>query len=104
MNLAEGRELWDVVHREERDMSWTCGLDEDRAKFYAFLLADTLSFIHSKMYVYRDMNAENVLIDNVGVSILCDFGFTKYVPNKTYTACGTPTYVAPEHITSEGHM
>lgn len=103
MNLAEGGELWDVVHREEPDGSWTSGLGEDHTKFYAFLLADTLSFIHSKKYVYRDMKAENVLIDNDGYPILCDFGFTKYVPDKTYTACGTPNYVAPEIITSEGH-
>ena len=103
MNLAEGGELWDVVHREEPDGSWTSGLGEDHTKFYAFLLADTLSFIHSKKYVYRDMKAENVLIDSDGYPILCDFGFTKYVPDKTYTACGTPNYVAPEIITSEGH-
>lgn len=103
MNLAEGGELWDVVHREEPDGSWTSGLGEDHTKFYAFLLADTLSFIHSKKYVYRDMKAENVLIDNDGYPILCDFRFTKYVPDKTYTACGTPNYVAPEIITSEGH-
>jgi CRP-like cAMP-binding protein len=103
MNLAEGGELWDVVHREEADGTWTSGLGEEHAKFYAFLLADTLSFIHSKKYVYRDMKAENVLIDSDGYPILCDFGFTKYVPDKTYTACGTPNYVAPEIITSEGH-
>jgi hypothetical protein len=53
------------------------------AKFYAFLLADTLSFIHSKKYVYRDMKAENVLIDDDGYPILCDFGFTKYPTKPT---------------------
>jgi CRP-like cAMP-binding protein len=103
MNLCEGGELWDVVHREQPDGSWTSGLGEDHAKFYAFLLADTLAFIHSKKYIYRDMKAENVLIDSDGYPILCDFGFAKYCPDKLYTACGTPNYVAPEIITSEGH-
>jgi protein kinase A len=103
MNLAEGGELWDVIHREEQDGTWTSGIGEEHAKFYAFLLADTLSFIHSKKYVYRDLKAENVLIDSDGYPILCDFGFAKYVPDKTYTSCGTPNYVAPEIITSEGH-
>jgi serine/threonine protein kinase len=49
------------------------------------------------------MKAENVLIDSDGYPILCDFGFAKYCPDKLYTACGTPNYVAPEIITSEGH-
>ena len=83
MNLASGGELWDVVHREDDDGNWTSGIPEKQAKFYAFLLADTLAYIHSKKYVYRDLKPENVLVDSDGYPILIDYGFAKYCPEKT---------------------
>lgn len=103
MSLASGGELWDTIHREESDGTWTSGISEKQARFYAFLIADTLAYIHSKKYVYRDLKPENVLIDSDGYPILIDFGFAKHCPEKTYTCCGTPNYVAPEIITNEGH-
>jgi serine/threonine protein kinase len=38
-------------------------------------------------------------------SIIIDFGFAKYVPapEKTFTLCGTPLYLAPEVILNRGH-
>ena len=32
-----------------------------------------------------------------------DFGFAKVVPDKTYTLCGTPEYLAPELVLGRGH-
>ena len=29
--------------------------------------------------------------------------FAKYVPDKTYTLCGTPSYLPPEVVTTRGH-
>jgi serine/threonine protein kinase len=83
MNLASGGELWDVIHRENADGTWTSGIPEKQARFYTFLLSDTLAYIHSKKYVYRDLKPENVLIDSDGYPILIDFGFTKHCPDKT---------------------
>jgi len=34
---------------------------------------------------------------------LADFGFAKKVPDKTYTLCGTPEYLAPEVVLGTGH-
>jgi serine/threonine protein kinase len=38
------------------------------------------------------------LIDKEGHVKITDFGFAKEVPEKTYTLCGTPEYLAPEII------
>ena len=78
MALVHGGELFDVIHTEQEDGTWTSGLPESDAKFYAMVIADTLDYIHRKQYVFRDLKPENVLIDKDGYPIICDFGFGKY--------------------------
>jgi protein kinase A len=34
---------------------------------------------------------------------ITDFGFAKRVPDKTWTLCGTPDYLAPEVVSSKGY-
>jgi hypothetical protein len=75
MALVHGGELFDVIHTENDDGTWSSGLPESDAKFYAMVVADTLDYIHRKQFVFRDMKPENVLIDNDGYPIICDFGF-----------------------------
>merc|ERR1712238_328781 len=55
------------------------------------------------MGVYRDLKPENVLIDKDWYPLICDFGFAKFVADKTYTLCGTPNYLSPEIIMNRGH-
>ena len=55
-------------------------------------------YLHSLNIIYRDLKPENILIDEEGYPKLTDFGFAKEVPEKTYTLCGTPEYLAPEII------
>ena len=75
MGLVHGGELFDVIHTENADGTWSSGLPECDAKFYAMVVADTLDYIHRKQFVYRDLKPENVLIDKDGYPIICDFGF-----------------------------
>ena len=42
-------------------------------------------------------------MDSKGFLKICDFGLAKVVTDKTFTLCGTPDYLAPEIITSQGH-
>jgi serine/threonine protein kinase len=43
------------------------------------------------------------LIESDGYPIIVDFGFAKYVVDKTFTLCGTPLFIAPEVILNRGH-
>ena len=60
-------------------------------------------YLHSKNIVYRDLKPENLLISDDGYLKLTDFGFAKYLENRTYTLCGTPEYLAPEILLNKGH-
>ncbi len=105
LGLIPGGELWDEIHKQEPDGNWVSGISEGRARFYAYVLADTLGFIHSRGYIFRDLKPENIMIDQDGYPVIVDFGFAKYLEpdEKTFTFCGTPNYVAPEIITNAGH-
>jgi hypothetical protein len=86
MGLVHGGELFDVIHTENDDGTWSSGIPECDAKFYAMVVADTLDYIHRQQFVYRDLKPENVLIDKDGYPIICDFGFGKFeIDQRTLT-------------------
>jgi CRP-like cAMP-binding protein len=62
MGLVHGGELFDVIHTENGDGTWSSGIPECDAKFYAMVVADTLDYIHRKQFIYRDLKPENILI------------------------------------------
>mmetsp|Transcript_52013 Transcript_52013/g.125490 ORF Transcript_52013/g.125490 Transcript_52013/m.125490 type:complete len:914 (+) Transcript_52013:468-3209(+) len=103
MSLVHGGELFDVIHTENEDGTWSSGIPEKDSAFYGMVIADTLDYMHRKQFVYRDLKPENVLIDKDGYPILVDFGFAKRIEDKTYTLCGTPNYLSPEVIMNRGH-
>jgi len=95
MDLIQGGELRD---RMRNDQSGTCmndqpHLSEHASKFYAACLVEGLSYMHRRDYVYRDLKGENVMIDKEGYCVIIDLGFAKYVPDKTFTFCGTPIFI-----------
>lgn len=62
------------------------------AKFYAAEVALALDYLHSLDIIYRDLKPENLLLGADGHVKVTDFGFAKFVPDITWTLCGTPDY------------
>lgn len=98
LRLVQGGELFSVLHTDTRD-----GVSEKAAMFYSAGILEGLSYMHRRNILYRDLKPENVLVDAKGYTVIVDLGFAKVVPDKTYTLCGTPLYLAPEVILSRGH-
>ena len=62
-----------------------------------------MEYLHSRNIIYRDLKPENLLLDHHGHLKITDFGFAKRVPDKTWTLCGTPDYLAPEVVSNKGY-
>ena len=75
----------------------------DVTRFYLATIILALKYLHSFNIIYRDLKPENLLLDARGYLRLTDFGFAKIVDDRTWTLCGTPEYLAPEIIQSDGH-
>jgi serine/threonine protein kinase len=73
------------------------------AVYYAAQVVLALEYLHGRDIVYRDLKPENILIDKGGNVKVTDFGFAKVVPETTWTLCGTPDYLAPEIVQSQGY-
>lgn len=96
MDYVPGGELFSILRKAKR-------FPDHVARFYAAEVVLVIEYLHSKNIIYRDLKPENVLIDTNGHIKITDFGFAKYVPDITWTLCGTPDYLAPEVIQSKGY-
>lgn len=78
-------------------------LPNNQAMYYAAEVTIALEYLHSLNVIYRGLKPENILLSCDGNVKLVDFGFAKYVVERTYTLCGTPEYIAPEVLTNLGY-
>nr|CEL67541.1 TPA: AGC kinase, putative [Neospora caninum Liverpool] len=65
-----------------------------------------LSHLHERNILYRDLKAENVLVDLDGHCRLADFGLSKTLSKghqRSYSFCGSPEYLSPEMLLGTGH-
>ncbi|CAK7564930.1 MAG: cAMP-dependent protein kinase catalytic subunit [Sporothrix epigloea] len=96
MDFVEGGELFSLLRKSAR-------FPNPVAKFYAAEVTLALEYLHSRNIIYRDLKPENLLLDHHGHLKITDFGFAKRVPDKTWTLCGTPDYLAPEVVSNKGY-
>lgn len=96
LSFVPGGELFTHLRRTGR-------FTPDVTRFYLATIVLALRYLHSFNIIYRDLKPENLLLDARGYLRLTDFGFAKIVDDRTWTLCGTPEYLAPEIIQSDGH-
>lgn len=96
MSYVPGGELFTHLRRAQR-------FTPDVTRFYLSTIVLALKYLHSFNIIYRDLKPENLLLDARGYLRLTDFGFAKIIEDRTWTLCGTPEYLAPEIIQSDGH-
>ena len=103
MELMQGGELFDRIVEYEH-------YTEKQAAEAFRPIVDAVRYCHSLGIVHRDLKPENLLYttqDENAMIKVSDFGFAKFlipkVQEQLFTACGTPSYVAPEIINSQGY-
>ena len=96
MEFLNGGELFTLLGQKQR-------LSNDASRTLAAEVLEAFDYIHGKDIIYRDLKPENVMLDRTGHVRLIDFGLAKLCPDRTWTMCGTPEYLAPEVVTNQGH-
>ncbi len=95
MEYIDGLTLEDKIEAQGK-------LEIGEAVQIAYDVLDILDFAHQKDIYHRDIKPGNIMIDRSGLTKVIDFGIAKGKtdPNLTIagTACGTPTYMAPEQF------
>lgn len=74
---------------------------EELTKFYAAEVLIALQELHMGGFIYRDLKADNVLLNRQGHIKFADFNLSVSNKSTVMDATGTPEYVAPEIILQE---
>lgn len=104
MEYVKGSDLHQIISQG--------GLDTGRIFKWIEQICDALFYAHSMGVIHRDIKPANILITENGDVKIADFGLAKLTGGgitdghtrltKTNMAMGTPDYVAPEILESEG--
>ena len=63
-----------------------------------------MDYCHSRKVCHRDLKLENILLDSTLDLKIIDFGLSNILSQETAkfkTACGSPSYVAPEVLSGK---
>jgi serine/threonine protein kinase len=83
-------------------------LPEQLARKYFTQLVSAVDYMHKdRRIAHRDIKLENILLDRHNNIKVADFGLSRaFMPEGAmfHTICGSPAYVAPEVIQSQGYF
>ncbi|XP_068208171.1 rho-associated protein kinase 2 isoform X1 [Palaemon carinicauda] len=98
MDYMPGGDLVNLMSNYDVPEKW--------AKFYCAEVVLALDAIHSMGFVHRDVKPDNMLLDISGHLKLADFGTCMKMDKdglvRSDTAVGTPDYISPEVLKSQG--
>jgi len=101
--LVTGGELFDKIVEQG------CYSERDAALLVSKMVS-AIEYLHQRGIVHRDLKPENLLLKsphNLTEVKIADFGLSKIVGTnnigRMLTACGTPSYVAPEVLLTTGY-
>lgn len=100
LELMEGGELFERITSKGK-------LTESNAKLIFYQVVLAVHYLHERDITHRDLKPENILLashSDITLAKVSDFGLSKLVDAQTMmkTFCGTPIYVAPEVISTDG--
>lgn len=82
-------------------------LSENISKLYFLQMVCAVKHLHDQQITHRDLKPDNILLESTDDETrirISDFGLSKLVGNESVmrTLCGTPLYVAPEVLKTNG--
>lgn len=99
MRFVTGGELFEHQRVVKR-------FQEQVVAFFVAQVVLALNYLHKKNIIYRDLKPENLLVDEDGYLVLCDFGLSKFIEEDQdeFSTVGTDIYFAPELLQKSGYQ
>lgn len=101
--LVNGGSLRQLLRQQKN----SC-FEESQARPLFTQACDAIQYCHGRNVAHRDIKLENMLLDkSTGSLKLIDFGFAVQLKGKDHKLrffCGTPSYMAPEMVTSREYL
>lgn len=108
----EGRQICIVMEYMDRGSVYRMIHDENvqfslqQMRSICIDAARGINYLHNlnPPIIHRDLKSHNLLLNSDGVVKVCDFGLSRFIESTlagTMTACGTPSWTAPEVLRNE---
>ena len=105
MQIVDAGACTDIMYMTKQQ-SGMSGIQDEA--IIATILTESLHglrYLHQNNRIHRDIKAGNILLNMAGEILLSDFGVSAQMKKgqKNNTICGSPCWMAPEVMQSQGH-